>query len=71
MSREDKAIAKANLSKALIQKVRGGMGPYEALQAVSAERIQADFPDVDAKDLMATAEHYEKPVWEVYKLRKQ
>lgn len=71
-SKEDKEIAKAMMSKDLTRKVMEGMTPDKALQVVSAERIQADFPDVKAEDLLFTAKKYGKPVWEVYKLtRKQ
>ena len=71
-SREDKDIAKAMMSKDLTRKIMDGLTPDEALRAVSAERIQADFPDVKAEDLLFTAKKYGKPVWQVYKLiRKQ
>lgn len=70
-SREDKDIAKAMMSKDLTRKVMDGMRPDDALQVVSAERIQADFPDVKAEDLLYSAKKYGKPVWEIYKLARK
>lgn len=70
-SKEDKAIAQALMSKSLTRKVMDGMSPEEALNVVSAERIQADFPDVRAEDLLFSAKKYGKPVWEIYKLARK
>lgn len=70
MSREDKAIAKAQMSKELVRKVMDGMNPTDALDLVIREKIAADFPGVDPVDLMYTAKKRGVKVWQVYKLLK-
>lgn len=71
---EDKRSQKdsrVNMRRALTAKMKKGMGANQALQEASAERIQADFPEVKASDLLATAYREGIPVWEAYEQRGQ
>jgi hypothetical protein len=68
---EDKLIARSNLSSRIISLMKKGASADDALQIASVERIQYDFPEVNAENLLATAEEMGKPVWQVYKLRKR
>ena len=70
MSREEKDIAKADMTKALTAKVMDGMKPMDALQAAAAEQIAFSFPGVDPKKLLYTANKRGLKVWQVYKLLK-
>jgi hypothetical protein len=70
VSTEQKSIAKQQMTKALMEKVQGGMNPKNALNQVILERIGADYPGVDPENLVFTAKKRGLKVWQVYNLVK-
>ena len=70
MSKEDRDIAKAEMSKSITRKVMGGMAPADALSETIIERVAADFPGVDPVSLVYTAKKRGAKVWQIYKLIK-
>jgi len=70
VSNEKKAISKQQMTKALMEKVKAGIAPKDALNEVVIDRIGADYPGVDPENLMFTAKKRGLKVWQVYNLVK-
>ena len=64
----DRKIAQQQMTEALMDKVMDGVEPSAALEEVITERLEADFPGYNGKDLMATSKQSGLSIKEVWDL---